>query len=387
MKSKVSIAHCEDYEQENINKAVNECLSAIGGMKNIIKPNSKVLLKVNMIAAVPPECATTTHPAVLKAVINEVLNANAIPLIGDSPGNVLLNIDKAYKITGYTQVAQETGAKIIKFEEDGLEKFDISHPQVKHIYISKAVLNADAIISLPKLKTHNLTYYTGAIKNMFGTLPGFNKGQMHVQAIKSADFAGVLVEIFSRVKPVLSIMDGVVGMEGPGPTAGTPRQVGLIGASIDSFALDAVFANIIGFPPEMVNIIRIAGEKKLGVSKLEDIEIIGANLVDLLIKDYKLPVESTLLLKYVPQGFLNLLTPLIKKIVRVHPEIQKDKCKSCHVCEKNCAPNAMKWDEVNNVPLWDEKKCIYCYCCHELCPHHAIDLKHSWLARKIFKEP
>lgn len=383
MKTKVSIAHCPDYEQENINKAISNCLSAIGGIESIIKPNTKVLLKVNMISAVSPECATTTHPAVLKAVVNEVLKVGAVPLIGDSPGNAYINIDNAYEITGYKRVAQETGVKIIKFEEYGVEKIEINHAQVKYIYISRAVLDTDAIISIPKLKTHNLTYYTGAIKNMFGSVPGFNKGQMHMQAIKVSDFAEILIEIFSRTKPILSIMDGVIGMEGAGPTAGTPRQVGIIGASTDAVAIDAVFGQIIGYPPEMVPTTRIAGQKGLGESKLENIEIIGANLQDLLIKDYKLTSESTLLLKYIPQSLLNFLTPLLKKIVRVHPDVQKDKCKACHVCEKNCAVKAMNWTQTDNIPIWDEKKCIYCYCCHELCPHHAIDLKHSWLAQKI----
>lgn len=381
-KSKVSISYCKNYHQEEVDRAVDECLSQIGGIESIVKENQKVLLKVNMISASSPDQAVTTHPTIVKSMVKQVLKVGGVPLIGDSPGNAYVNMDKAFEITGFKSVALETGALLVKFTSDGI--VTIPNPGnscIKNLYISKLVLDCDVIISLPKLKTHNLCLYTGAIKNMFGTVTGFHKGEIHCYAPKPEEFARAIVDIFTNVKPKLSLIDAVVGMEGHGPTAGTPRQVGLIGASFDSVALDSVFSKIIGYNPEDIDIIKEASSRNLGVSDLNNIEILGPPLSQLIIKDYKKVKNANLILKYIPKFILNLFGPLAQKLIKIYPSLIIEKCKSCFICLEHCPVKAISKNN-NKFPVWDYDKCIYCYCCHELCPHKAIEIKQSWLARK-----
>jgi len=245
------------------------------------------------------------------------------------------------------------------------------------------------VISLPKLKTQNYTLFTGAIKNMYGAVPGFRKKEFHRLAPRPVDFATLLVDVFTATKPRLAIMDGIVGMEGHGPAGGDPRRVGIIVASTDCVSLDAICSAIISLDPMIVDTTRIAFESGLGEARLDRIEIKGTPWQEVKVDDYKLSANVNVWLTKAPGLLLAILKPLAKWFIKVRPQVNPEKCVGCQICVKNWPVQAMREVKVKNkkVPyssmiVIDYRKCIQCFCCHEVCPHKAVEIKRNWLARK-----
>ncbi len=378
--SGVSLIKCDSYQQKKVDSAVRESVELIGGLSKIIHPEDKVLLKVSMLNANPPEKAVTTHPAIVKAAIKLVKEVGGKPFIGDSPGVAYEEIEEAWQKTGLRKAVEEEGAKVVNFRQ--IKKFDNSrNKKVPVLYIAKEVMDADVVISLPKLKTHSLTLFTGAIKNLYGTIPGFRKKEIHALTVKPQDFAEVIVDILAAVKPKLAIMDGIVGMEGNGPAAGTPRKIGVVLASKDFVAIDAVASNIIGYNPLDIDIIRIANERKLGVGELDEIEIKGKNLDEVKVRDFELASNASALLNKMPSFVISMGRLLIPYLLKVEPEIEQDKCTGCEVCIMHCPIGAIRM--TGDFPIIDRKKCIKCFCCQEFCPQKAVKIKYSWLAKKL----
>ncbi|OIO02632.1 hypothetical protein COY52_02960 [Candidatus Desantisbacteria bacterium CG_4_10_14_0_8_um_filter_48_22] len=369
--STVSIIRCDTYENERIEKAVRNALSLIGDLKEKIKPGMKVLLKPNLLLAGKPDSAITTHPSVLRAVTRIVKECGARPFIGDNCGNAYANVSKALEVAGFRNVALEEGAELLSLAKP-----------VKHgdFYVADTIFGMDAIIDLPKLKTHNLTLFTGCIKNMFGILPGFYKGEIHCKNPHPEDFAERMVEIFSIKKPVLGVMDAVYGMEGHGPSGGKPKKIGLIMASYDCVSLDAVSSEIIGYNPLDIDTTRIAHQKGIGEGRLEKIEIKGENLRDCKVPDFERVDNANKILKRVPRFVYPFFQFLTTKLLWVHPAVIREKCTGCKVCFLNCPVKAITM--VEGKASINYKKCISCYCCHELCPEKAYRIDRSWLARQ-----
>jgi len=376
----VSIVKCSDYEQKKVDKAVKESLALTGGLDKIVKAHQKVLLKVNMLNADPPEKAVTTHPAVLRAVIRAVKEVKGEILVGEAPGIAYEDIEKAWQITGLKKVAEEEGAKVINFHK--VETIDNSqNKEVPTLHLAGEVLGSDVVISLPKLKTHNFTLFTGAIKNLYGCIPGFHKKELHRLVPRPEDFARLMIDVFSAIKPDFAIMDGIVGMEGDGPAAGSPREIGAVLASQDLVALDAVASYIIGYDSFEVDSTRIATERGLGEGKLEKIEVKGASLSELKIKDYQLASNINTLLKKMPGFILFAFRHLAPWVSKIKPVIDKDSCTNCGVCIEHCPTEAMKIGK--DCPVIDIKRCIKCFCCQEFCLQRAVGIKYNWLARKF----
>lgn len=366
---KVSITKCSQYDQKEVDLAVHRCLELIGGIENFVKPGQRVLLKVNALTPRPPEAAVTTHPALIKAVVNEVRQAGGIPLVGDSSGGIIAGqapTRQTFQVAGIAAAARESGAELVNFDAAGATPVKSNGP-VDTLYIARSVLEADVVVSMPKLKTHSATLFTGAIKNMYGSIPGFRKAEYHRMAPKLKEFTGVLVDVFAAAKPSLAIMDAITGMEGNGPSAGTPRKVGLILASEDCVALDAVSSYIIGLPSTKVLTTVLADQRGLGTGELARIEAVGEILDDVVIKDYQLPSNAMLenMPAFLVRGFLGIL--------QARPEIDKNTCLGCHFCIESCPVEAMKM--VQGIPEIDYAKCISCLCCQELCPQKAVTMK------------
>ena len=243
----VAIVDCPGYETNLVSQKVKESLELIGGLEQFIKPGMKVLLKPNFLSAKEPERAITTHPEVAAAVAREVRKLGAEVKIGDSPGGAKRGIKRVWQNTGFLDMCQRESIELISFEAAGVEKFETNG---RTYYLAKPAIEADFIINLPKLKTHVLTLMTGAVKNMFGLIPGFRKANYHKQFPKPKDFAQVIVDILSLCPPGLTIMDAIVSMEGEGPSSGQPYKTNLIITSADPVAVDAVAAEIIGLKPE-----------------------------------------------------------------------------------------------------------------------------------------
>jgi len=275
------------------------------------------------------------------------------------------------KASGIEDVASKHGIELINFETYGYVEVDVpGSKQFSRLHVSKAVLEADIIISLPKLKTHELTLYTGAVKNFFGIIPQKNRKQAHSLEDRNR-FGEAVVDIYSIVKPRLAVMDGVVGMEGNGPSNGTPIASGVIMASNDCVALDVVASELIGIDPMKVPTNKAALSRGFGA---EHPEIVG------------IPLEEVKVRFKSPEGGITAMIPLfLRKVLRkqltAKPFINTSSCALCKACVLNCSANAI--EEVGRSLKINEEKCILCYCCRELCPKDAVGIKKSLLLKLI----
>lgn len=372
-KSIVSIVQCHDYDQKVVDVAIDQSLANIGGLEQFIKKGIRVHIKPNLLTAKSPEKAATTHPSVVKSIVNRVMELGGEVTIGDSPAGISRPIEEYWRITGLEEVAQKTGAKLVKLEKKGVKEISVNG---KSYFIASAVTEADVVINVCKLKTHNLTLYTGAIKNMFGSIPGFKKSEFHKQAPKVEGFSEIIVDIFSAVRPQLNIMDAVEIMEGNGPSAGKPKHLGLILASQDAVALDTIAATIVGFDDGEILTTEKAYQRGLGEIKLHKIIIQGEPLNRF--RDLQIALPSNGFQRYIPASVIKMLG----KLVWVRPKPDEGLCKRCSACIANCPTQAMS--PKDGFPVIDYNKCISCFCCDEVCPHDAINQEMSWLT-KLFR--
>ncbi len=280
--------------------------------------------------------------------------------------------------TGIRKVIDETGCQSVRFDDDQVEVFTASAKMFKKLPIAKVVTEADIIISLPKLKTHSLAYFTGAVKLLYGYMPGIIKSEYHLHTARDLNlFADLLLDLHEARKPDLNIMDAVMGMEGNGPSNGTPRKIGLIMASKSCTAIDHVAVTIAGFEPMKVPTVERAFARGIGPSKLQDITIYGEKLEPLIIKDFKKPAGMPI--SKVPKFIING----IRRIASPRPRIDGAKCQKCGICVRDCPPKAMTLKK-GSAPTIDHGKCISCYCCQELCPEGAVYVS-TPLIRKLIK--
>ena len=370
-KSVVSIGECPSYKLELVENAIQSCVNDLGGVSSFIKTGDKVLIKPNMLQAKPPEEAITTHPQLLEAVINVIQDAGGIALVGDSHGGPAEGLKRYWDATGYSEVCNRLDVELVNFEKSGVH---IKERNGRKYYIAKPVLDCDCLINLPKLKTHSLTVFTCAIKNMYGSIPGQRKTEYHKLAPKTTDFAELVVDIYALTKPQLNIVDGIVAMQGMGPSAGNPFDLGLILASTDGLALDSYICHMLGKNPLKVPINKIAYDQGLGEVNIDEIDV----SFDLpIIKDFKWPSNIAGTMDRIPEpimrGLLNLMWS--------RPAIKSEDCIKCGKCIESCPVNAI----TNNViiPDFDYSECINCLCCMEMCPEKAVYLEHSFLSKVI----
>jgi len=382
MDNKVFIVRCSDYKE--VGGKMSELLAMMGGMGSFAKTDEKIVLKVNLLQPAKPERALSTHPVIVSAVARLVINEGAIPIIADSPGSgypyTEKTLDKLYRTCEMYRVAEE---------EEGIEinldtRYDIvSHPEgklVKRFEVITPVLEADGVFNLCKLKTHIFMHMTGAVKNIFGVIPGLTKPGYHAKLRDKNRFAAMLLDLAEYVSPRISIMDAVMCLEGEGPGAkGEPKHVGLLIAAKSPLALDVVASEIIGLKREQNPILIEAENRGLYPNRLEDVEIIGADvsISELRITDYKLPAtvaESSGL------GRFNWLSPLFRRGMTLKPRVIKESCSACGTCSDSCPMEAIAIND-NNYAQIDDDTCIRCYCCHEMCPESAIALHQGLLYR------
>ncbi|MFA5517343.1 MAG: DUF362 domain-containing protein, partial [Desulfuromonadales bacterium] len=272
--SRVSIRATSDYRRETIETALIDLLAPLGGMAAFVQPGQKVLVKPNMLAGKAPEKAVTTHPEVVRAVIRLAQQAGGVVAVGDSPGVGTPQLVAAR--CGILPVIEETGAVFAPFADSVKVR-----PQGKTFHeleIAGDLLDADVIINLPKLKTHQMMGLTCAVKNLFGGVVGMRKPRLHLQAgADKAFFALMLLELAAFLRPALNIVDAITAMEGNGPGSGDPVHVGALLAGAEALAVDAVAIHLLGLRQESVWTQRVALEKLLPGSRLDEVEIVGAD--------------------------------------------------------------------------------------------------------------
>lgn len=385
LKTVVSAYYCNDYNKDKIYSVVSNALKSLGVLSDIIKPNTKILIKPNLLSAYTPEQAITTHPEIVRAIVKIVKKANAVPVIGDSPGNILNGIKHVWEKTGMLKIAEEEKVELINFENVGSAEVSIQHPTIKQIHVTKALIDCDAIINLPKLKTHTLMGFSCGIKNFYGCIPGARKIEYHKLAPTPQDFAYLLSEIYRMVKEKLlfTLVDGVVGLEGNGPSlSGEKRSFNIIATSRDTVTLDTFLLNRIGFKNQDNILLKPLREKCLGNTNLKNVLYIGDDINKFDFSDIKLPV--TKILNFLPRRFTRFAAKLFGKLFWVSPFITEEKCIGCLQCVKSCPAKAITVSD-NKKPVINKGKCISCFCCHELCPHKAIDIKESFLISFFIK--
>lgn len=365
--SKVAIVKCDSYVQETVTQSVKNAIEALVDLRTLIKPGMTVLLKPNILMGYAPERAVTTHPAVLRAVCALVAPLGGRILIGDSGGFGATH--KNAEKSGLAEVAREFDADILPFNDP----VDVALPEgryIKHFKIERAITQADVIINLPKLKTHGLTYFTGAAKNLYGCLPGLEKGKGHMKMPTRELFSELIVDLNLAIKPHLTVMDAVVGMEGHGPSNGDPRHIGLILAGTRTFDLDSVAAAIIGLKSDEVPYLLIARERQL--FSPTTVDIVGPSIEEVKVADYQLIVQTTRSRK-LRNFFLKWFGAVAKRLMLNKPVLIREKCRKCNVCVEVCPVKTISPSK--GGPVFEYSHCIHCYCCQEMCPHGAIELK------------
>ncbi|MBM4326403.1 MAG: DUF362 domain-containing protein [Deltaproteobacteria bacterium] len=344
---------------ENVRQAVDRAFEIFP----VDVQGKKALIKPNVLRASQASEAIVTNPQVLRAVVEKVETLRPASLIvGDNPG--LFNYganEECFRMTGLLEASK---GYYLNIGNDS-QKLDFNPDFMPAVSVSRSVLDADVIISLPKFKTHGLTVMTGAIKNCYGFLPGAQKAKLHKAAGNPERFHEVIVDVFRLRPPDLFIVDAVVGMEGNGPASPDLRNIGLVLASDNAVALDAVIATMMGCDPARLRFLQKAKDEGLGDYDLKKIELIGELKP---IRDFKLPPLG---------GEAIIRNENIQAVIHsrtiLRPQVEPDLCTACETCVDQCAVSALSMD--NGLPVVDADTCITCFCCQEMCPEKAITLK------------
>lgn len=354
-----------DYNFNQLKPIFFEMMDALACDK--IKQGSRVLIKPNMLSAATPADAVLTHPLIIKAAVEYVLQKGARPQVSDSPA--IGSFERIVKVNGIKDALAGLDVDVIPFQETRL--VDIGKPYGK-VDIAQDALDAEVIINLPKLKTHSQMLLTLAVKNMFGCIVGFQKSRWHIRAgVDSMAFARLLVAIHQAVRPTVSILDGILALQGEGPgKGGKPRHIGVLMGSCDSFALDTAVCRMLGIDVKSVPILNVAGE----IDLINSCEVEG----DLpTVYDFELPQPGGLV--FGPRFMHNFL----RRHTMPLPVCDKDLCKLCSKCWTICPAQAIKSLEVGVE--FDYQKCIRCYCCIEVCPHAALHSRET-IGGKIIRK-
>lgn len=374
MKSSVSIIKCQNYGEDKVLSALRRSIDLIGGIQTFVRKGNQVLLKPNLLFGKSPEKAVTTHPSILRGMIQIVREAGGVPFIGDSPsvGSLVKTAEKA----GIKAVADEMKCPLVEFNKPVLppkRKGKI----FKQLEIDQTVLEVDVIINLPKFKTHSLTLLTLGVKNLFGCIPGPRKALWHLKAGEDRKtFAQILVDVYQIIHPSLTILDGIVGMEGNGPNSGQPIPLGLILASGDSLSLDQIVCDLLGVSRKSLLTNRVAFEQGLGK---DGIEVVGEKVEDVRIPHFQFPTLSQ------PDWNLpGFLRRALKNALTSKPVVQEEICNACDRCSEICPPKALARKGKDLV--FDYEQCIRCFCCLEVCPEGAISIKPGWALKLVSRK-
>jgi uncharacterized protein (DUF362 family)/NAD-dependent dihydropyrimidine dehydrogenase PreA subunit len=365
----ISLSQCFSYDLKTVQKAVNNSTDTLGGLDSFLDKGDLVLLKPNLLQARPPDDMVTTHPHVLEAIILAVKELGGIPVVGDSPGGPAGDRQRYWEVSGMGAVCKRHDVKILNFEKEGSYQKYRNH---RDYYIARPALDCDLLINIPKIKTHGLTVFTCAIKNLYGVVPGSTKVEYHKNAPKPSDFAKLVVDIYALAQPGLHIVDGVVGMDGNGPSSGDPRDLGMILAGEDGVAMDSLICHILGREPRQIPTNRIAGEQGLGETDITKINVLG-DIPE--IENFKWPINLSQTLDFIPGN----LARALMKYFWTRPTIDQDRCNKCGKCVESCPTEAMKCGVY--IPEFDYDDCINCLCCVEMCPSKAVTLEKSLIYR------
>ncbi len=363
----VILAKCEQYDIEVLERVFEDAFENLGGVDRYIGEGTKVLLKVNLLMKSAPDNAVVTHPVFVAALARVIERAGGIVTIADSPGGFYSErlLKNLYQACGYDKISEMCNAKL-NYDDSFEERSFAVGDEVYPFTFIKPFFENDVIISVAKLKTHGFTTYTGAVKNLFGLVPGTYKAEYHMRFPDVKVFSDMIVRLCQAAKPSLAFIDGIVGMEGAGPSGGNPRKVGVVISSDDPHEADMAGSAIIGLKPQQVPTLKSAIKLGFCPDSLEEIALMG-NINRCIVKDFKQAKGGL-------GHYLN--NPLLQKASNIftpRPVFNSSKCVKCGECVRDCPTKAITIGK--NKPVIDKKKCIRCFCCQELCPKKAVDIK------------
>ena len=373
MFAQVHLKACPSYDLGTVRAAVRDILARCEGIQPLLRPGATVLLKPNVVNPQPPDRPICTHPSVVRAVAEVVREAGCEIIVADQPCYAMTRTaEYAFGVPGYVEALRDLPADLRLLNAGGYEHVPVERPfHLQEVVVSRLVLQVDVVISLWKCKTHLQTLYTGAVKNMFGALAP--KARLGAHAVGPGRAMGrAVVDIYSTCVQHLALMDAVIGMEGPGPTAGAAHHVGLLAGSLDAVAVDAVVANVVWFAPGEVAPTQYAAERGLGCGDLANIQVTGDDLADFRTRFVRPPALHARM-----PGVLNRVG---RHFVYCRPIVAPDQCVGCGGCKQVCPGDAIK---ITKRALIDRRACLDCYCCIEACPHHAIKVSRSWLSKVL----
>jgi uncharacterized protein (DUF362 family)/Pyruvate/2-oxoacid:ferredoxin oxidoreductase delta subunit len=374
MKSTVSIVRCQTYDEAEVLEGLRQSIDLVGGIENFVKSGDLVLLKPNLLYGRAPEKAVTTHPSIIKGMIQIVRESGGIPFIGDSPA--IGSLTRAAEKAGIKRVADEDKCPLVEFNKP------IFPPKregilFKQLEIDQRVLEADVVINLPKWKTHGMMLLTLGVKNLFGCVPGPRKALWHLKAGEDRKvFAQMLIDLYQIIQPSLTLLDGIVGMEGNGPGSGDPIQLELILASRDPLSLDQVVCDLLGISRKSLLTNRVVFEQGIGK---DEIDVVGERLEEVRIPRFRFPPPSE------PAWNLpRFLQKTLKNALTSQPTFEEDLCNHCDQCVGACPPRAL-YRKGKDI-VFDYGKCIRCFCCQEVCPEGAISIKPGWALKLVSRK-
>lgn len=373
----VAVVRCKTYDVEAVKPALEEALNAVNGL-DFVMPGMKIIIKPNLVSFKKPDAAATTHPALLEALVEMLLARGADVTIGDSPGgpHSLTLLNRVYTATGMDRL-EKLGAKLNR----NMNEKTVDFPEgkvLKNFTYTEYLDEADAIIDFCKLKSHGMLGMSTAVKNLFGTIPGLKKPEVHYKFQNDAEFADMLVDLNEYFKPRLAICDAVIGMEGNGPTAGTPRQIGAIIASKSTYYADVVGAELIGMNIDGLPTLQAAYERGFAPASSKNLRVYG-DIRALTVDDFKAPPVRGL--SFMRKG--NVLHFISKAALEHKPTLKKRLCAGCGECARMCPAKAIEMK--NKKPHINREKCIRCFCCQEFCPRAAM-VAHRPLAAKVLNK-
>jgi uncharacterized protein (DUF362 family)/Pyruvate/2-oxoacid:ferredoxin oxidoreductase delta subunit len=375
----IAIRPCKDYSEESALKALEGVLEPLGGL-NWVKEGMRIAVKANLVGPFKPESAAVTHPSLLAALTKLLVARGAEVTVGDSPGGIYSKtyLDRVYAVSGMKAVEVNGGKLNYNFNVAEADFPDAA--VLRHFTYTAWLDEADAIINFCKLKVHGMMGLSAAVKNLYGTIPGTFKVEYHYKYSNHDDFGGMLVDLNEYFKPRLSIADAVVAMEGNGPTAGTPRQVGAVLASTSPYKLDLGCSGLIGLDKDSIPYLKAAYERGLMPSDYTKL-VIDGDFNGFIVNDFKNVAVRREITFFKGGKAGALISKAASAMMRSSPRLERDSCVGCGVCMSVCPAKAISMKD--KKARINKKTCIRCFCCQEFCPKGAMKVHRPAVARYI----